>query len=72
MRLLLLTFVIALASAAVGSAGTSRVIRSDEWIAAYAVKKDGTLGGAIRVFGQPPQPNRRSTPPAEHAGALSG
>jgi len=52
-RVLLAVLVLALAGAAVGSEGTSRVIRSDEWIGSYAVKKDGTLGGAIRAFGRP-------------------
>jgi hypothetical protein len=53
MRLLLVALVAALAVAAAGTAGTSRVIRSDEWIGSYAVKTDGTLGGAITAFGRP-------------------
>jgi hypothetical protein len=53
MSLAFVALALAVAVSAVASPGTSRVIRSDEWIGTYAVKKDGTLGGAIRAFGKP-------------------
>ena len=53
MRLVVLAVALVLVVAAAASASGSRVIRSDEWIGSYAVKKNGTLGGAIRAFGKP-------------------
>jgi len=53
MRVLLVTLAIAVGGVAVASAGTSRVIRSDEWIGSFAVKKNAKLGGAVSAFGTP-------------------
>ena len=49
----LLIAVAALALAASAAAAPSQVIRSDEKLGAFAIKNDGTLGGAIRALGAP-------------------
>jgi hypothetical protein len=49
----LLVVVAALAIAAPAAAAPAQVIRSDENVGAFAVKSDGTLGGAIRALGAP-------------------
>jgi hypothetical protein len=50
-----LVAVLAFAAVVAGTAGawTSLVVRSDEWIGTFAVKKDGTLGGLEKAFGKP-------------------
>jgi hypothetical protein len=58
MRLLLVAVVLALGTATIGSAATSRVIRSDEWIGSFTVKKNGKLGGAVSAFGAPSSTKR--------------
>jgi hypothetical protein len=58
MRLLLVALVVALGTATLGSAATSRVIRGDEWISSFAVKKNGKLGGAVGAFGAPSSTKR--------------
>jgi hypothetical protein len=46
---------LAVAAIAAGTAGASHslVIKSDESIGSFAVKKDGTLGGLEKAFGKP-------------------
>jgi hypothetical protein len=48
-----LAVAIALTATAVAAAPGSLVIQADHRIAGYAVKRDGTLGGAIERFGTP-------------------
>lgn len=53
-RLVLATAVILAALSVPGRVeAVSFVVRGDERIGTFAVKADGTLGGAIRAFGQP-------------------
>jgi hypothetical protein len=46
-------FVVALACAGIARAAPSFVIQDDTEIGTFAVKADGSLGGAIRAFGTP-------------------
>ena len=59
MRTMLAVRVVALAAGVAGStASDSRVIRGDEWIGSFAVKKNGKLGGALAAFGAPSSTTR--------------
>ncbi|HEY1365697.1 MAG TPA: hypothetical protein VGF23_01225 [Gaiellaceae bacterium] len=49
----LLIAVAALAIAAPAAAAPSQVIRGDEKLGAFAIKSDGSLGGAVRALGAP-------------------
>jgi hypothetical protein len=51
-RYLIAALAAAAAIAAPAAASSSFVIRSDEWIGSFAVKKNGTLGGLQAAFGK--------------------
>ncbi len=53
MRRLIAAVVLAGAVAASALASPSLVIRGDEFIGSFAVKKNGTLGGVEKAFGKP-------------------
>jgi hypothetical protein len=52
---LLLAGAVALVAVAAAAAATTHVfvVRADVAIGAYAVRRDGSLAGAVRVFGEP-------------------
>ena len=64
----LLALAAALVFTGAAAASPSFVIKGDEWIGTFAVKKDGTLGGLQAAFGKP----GRLTPNQEGCTALWG
>jgi hypothetical protein len=48
-----MSFLVALTFVATGAAATSFVIRGDARIGNFYVKRDGTLGGMVKAFGEP-------------------
>ena len=65
---LIVALAVACAFAATAAASPSFVIKGDEWIGTFAVKKNGTLGGLEAAFGKP----GRLTPTQDGCTALWG
>jgi hypothetical protein len=59
MRPLAILIAVLAVSVAASAAPGGSVVRGDVQIGRYLVKRDGTLGGAIRAFGQPSSLRRR-------------
>jgi hypothetical protein len=57
-RLTLILVVTFIAAADVSAQSANTVVRGDVQIGRFLVKRDGTLGGAIRAFGRPPSLKR--------------